>query len=363
MSISFPHPAPSPQSAIRTLPSLLCFLFLLVAPVGARADDIPLVGRPIEFPFSGASAGFVRQGDDLLVPFRLEASVSQTRVEVEQPITFTVSVHALAPPRQPPRRLDLREVPAFARRFHIEDAGTGTKERPTPNAWRWQYHLRPRQVGIHEVPGVPFVFYNPDLRPADRAFQVLFTDPIRLTVTPPEVRRPDNDLPDSVLDVAGGPGLFARDAPWHGPEIGVLVAVLGLPPLVGAGWYLAWRRLYPDAGRLARQRRSRAARRALAALAGADRLAGRARAEAVSGAVVLYLRERFDLVYQEPTPGESAEWLARFGIAGSLTERLGQLLQRCAAGRFGPVDEEDSDLPALARGLVLELEDATCPSS
>jgi hypothetical protein len=138
--------------------------------------------------------------------------------------------------------------------------------------------------------------------------------------------------------------------------------VLVLPPILCVGWYLAWRRLYPDAARLVRQRQSRAARRALAGLDAAARLTGRPRVEAVSAAVVLYLRERFDLVYREPTPGESADWLAHFGISEGLTQRTRQLLQECAAGRFGPQETEDN-LAAPARGLVLELEDATCPPS
>jgi hypothetical protein len=184
-------------------PALFALLLLALASAPVRADepdDIPIVGRPIEFPFSGASAGFVRQGDDLVIPFRLEAHLSHTSVEVEQPTTFTITVHALGKVRRPPQRIDLREVPAFARRFHIEDAADGKKEQPNHAAWRWQYHLRPRQVGIHDVPGVPLVFYNPDLHSPDKAFQVIFSDPIRLTVNPPDIPRAGGDCAGFAAD-------------------------------------------------------------------------------------------------------------------------------------------------------------------
>jgi hypothetical protein len=352
------------QFAIGNVQCAICNLFLcFFFPAPLAADEVPLVGRPVEFPFSGASARFARQGDELVVPFRLEAQVAPTQVEAEQPVTLTLTVRAVASVLHPPERIDLREVPAFSRRFHIEAVSGSNKEQPSPAVWRWVYHLRPRQVGIQDVPGVPFVFYNPDLRPAEKAFQVLFTDPVRLTVIPPEPIRPPGDPPPGVLQVAGGPRLRAHVRPWHGPGRALLAAVLVPPPLLGLGWYLAWRWLYPDAARLARQRRSRAARRALVGLDGAARLGGRAHAEAVSAAVVLYLRERFDLAVQEPTPGECADWLARFGLAEVLTERLRLLLEDCTAARFGPGEVEGSDLASPARGLVIDLEDATCPPS
>jgi hypothetical protein len=338
-----------------------CFFFLPPPVRADEADEVPLVGRPVEFPFSQASAGFARQGGELLAPFRVEATATPRRVEVEQPVTLTVTIRAVAPVRLPPRRIDLREVPAFSRHFHVEDVTDGKKERLGPTAWRWTYRLRPRQVGHTEVPGVPFVFYNPDLRPADRAFQVVFTDPVRLTVTPPEPPVVPGELPPTMLEVDTGPPLLARVSRWSGPGPMLVVAVLALPPLLCAGWYLAWRRLYPDALLLSRQRRSWAAQRALAALDAAQRRTGRAQAESVSSAVVLYLRERFDLVPLEPTPQESARWLERFGYPETLTERLQLLLEGCAAARFGPAPAPDSDLAGPAQGLIVELEESSCP--
>jgi hypothetical protein len=330
---------------------------------GADLDEIPLVGRPIEFPFSEASAPFARKGDELLSPFRLEAEVSPTRVDVDQPVTLTVTVRALATVRRPPRRIDLRDVPAFARYFHIEDVTDGKKEQIASAAWRWTYRLRPRQVGLYDVPGVPFVFYNPDLRPADRAFQVLFTDPIRLTVTPAEPPIRQGDLPSSVREVASGSAVLARVSSWHGPGPVLVVVVLGLPPILCAGWYLAWRRLYPDAAYQARQRQSRAARRALAALQTAARQTGREQAEGISQVMIVYLRERFGLIPLEPTPQESALWLRRFGYNEAVTQRLRQLLEQCAAVRFGPDSAADNDLVEPVRGLIIDLEEPSCPPS
>src|SRR5205085_2072608 len=111
-------------------------------------------------------------------------------------------------------------------RFHIEDVGDGKKEQLGPAGWRWTYRLRPRQVGRDVVPGVPFVFYNPDLRPAEKAFQVLFTDPIPVTVVPAEPPAPPWDLPASATEVAAAPGLFAHVSVWRGPGPVWLAVVL-----------------------------------------------------------------------------------------------------------------------------------------
>jgi hypothetical protein len=194
-------------------------------------------------------------------------------------------------------------------------------------------------------------------------YQVLFTDPIPVTVVAAEPPAPPGELPASATEVAAGPALLARVSVWRGPGPQSLAAALALPPVLCAGWYLAWRRRYPDAGRLARQRQSRAARRALTALHQAARQTGRTQAEGVSQAVVLYLRERFDLVPQEPTPEESARWLGHFGYSDAIMERLRQLLEACAADRFGPGPVEGGDRVGPARGLILDLEESPCPPS
>jgi hypothetical protein len=326
--------------------ALLCLLLTAADP-----DEIPVIGRPADLPFSEASAGFVRRGDENVCPFRVTADARPRRVEAEAPLLYTITVEALGPVRRSPVRINLKDVSAFDRSFDVEDVTDGTKQ-PGPTTWRWVYRLKPRRAGIDEVPRLPFVFYNPDVRPAERGFQVIWTDAVPLTVTAPEPIIPVDTFSAGITSLATGPVVLADRSRWAGPGPALLVGVLAGPPLLCLVWYAAWRRLYPDAAQRALQQRSRAARRALAALRTARRLAGKARGEAVAAAVVGYLRERFDLPVAEPTPEEAADWLRRYGRDGDEVKRL---LLNCTAERFGPGGA--GDLVAAARQFIATTED------
>ena len=65
----------------------------------------------------------------------------------------------------------------------------------------------------------------------------------------------------------------------------------------------------------------------------------RSEAAETAKAVIVYLRERFDLPIAEPTPDEAAAWVERHGFAGDALKRL---LIDCSAKRFGlePTGEE-----------------------
>ncbi|MGH7171071.1 MAG: hypothetical protein ACRELG_12400, partial [Gemmataceae bacterium] len=76
----------------------------------AEPDDIPVVGRPVDLPFSEASGWFT-----------VQTRAEPTTIEAETPLTFTISVQTVRPPKHPPRRLDLRQLPDFAEHFYIED--------------------------------------------------------------------------------------------------------------------------------------------------------------------------------------------------------------------------------------------------
>jgi hypothetical protein len=333
---------------------------LLLAAVSWAADDVPLVGRPADLPFSGASAGFaiVSPGPEFRAPFAFATAAAPTDVEEAMPVTLTVTVRVLGKLRHPPSRLDLRQVPALSRAFHVEDVTDGRKETASPSEWRWVYRLRPRGPGVREVPGVPFVFYNPDLRPAEKAFQVIWSDPIPLRVRPGERDAPPVPASDAVLALATGPGVLrgpaGHSAAWW------LLATLG-PPAVCALWYLRWRRSHPDEARLAHQRRSRAARAALAALDQAGREPGRAGADRVAAALAGYLADRFGLARAEPTPPEVAGCLRRCGLPEALVERGGRLLADASAVRFGP--EEGPALVGEARAWILAVEEEPWPPS
>jgi hypothetical protein len=321
----------------------------------ASEEEVPLVGRPADLPFSGASAPFAVGPDrEYRVPFHLRAEASATSLEVEAPLTFTVTITSEAPVRSPPQRIDLRQVQAFTQAFHVDD--DDTQEKPGKGKWRWLYRLKPRGTWVEAVPGLPFVFYNPDLRPPEKAFQVVYTDPIPLTVRPAEPPPVPLDLPESMLEVADGPGVLLHRSSWRPPGPPTLALLLGAPPVLCLAWYLLWRRRHPGAAEMAQARRSRAARRALRALDAVPAEPGRQRGDGVAAAVADYVRERFDRAPAEVTPAEVRALLLAHGCPPDLAERAGAVLEGCAACRFPPVPAEEVDLVAQARAFVLAVE-------
>jgi hypothetical protein len=325
-------------------------LCLLALPAGLRADDaadIPTVGRPADLPFSEAS------GD-----FRVSADAEPKTVEAQKPLTVTVRVRAVAPVRRPPRRIDLRALPAFAQRFRFGEAGDGDERRPDPQTWEFVYQLLPRREDVAAVPGIPFVFYNPDIQYPRKGFQVAYTDPIPLTVKPPEIYATPLIIPPFASAAAGGPEMLQPSRPGFAPGPAVAAALLAAPPLLCAAWFVWWRRSYPDAARLARRRRSLAARRALQALQTAGRLSGPGRADRVAAVTAEYLRARFDAPAEEPTPDEAGACLARAGCPPALVRQAADVFRACDAARFAPDPEAArADLADAAARFILAVEE------
>jgi hypothetical protein len=131
-----------------------------------------------------------------------------------------------------------------------------------------------------------------------------------------------------------------------------------LPPILAVIGYRVWRRLNPDAARLARLRRSRAAERALKALRAAP-LDGQARQ--ASEVVAQYLRERLDLRAADPTPVEVAAHLKRTSISPVLAGTVVDFFRACEVVQYAPVATSVSgaangDQGDAARELILALE-------
>ncbi len=273
-------------------------------------------------------------------------------------------VQAVAPIHQPPRRIDLREVPAFAERFDFLEGDANGERRPNPQTWEFVYRIQPKRDDVTAVPDVPFVFYNPEIQYPRKGFQVAYTDPIPLTVKPHEIYAVPLDAPDNLLRLATGPGLLARQQPWAPPGSWVVALLLLTPPSLCAAWYFVWRRLYPDAAGLARQRRSLAARRALQALRGSGRLPLDQQAARIAAVTADYLRGRCDATAVELSPAEAAVCLARFGCSAALAKRGAELFRDCDAARFAPDGPSPvPDLLAAARRLILNVEAETWAAS
>ncbi len=152
--------------------------------------------------------------------------------------------------------------------------------------------------------------------------------------------------------------LTVRLEPWT-PGSLTLMLLFVAPPLLGLCWYLTWRRLYPDAARLARQRRSRSARRALELLARSHKLPPPRRADVIAVAVSGYLRERLDFPAAEPTPAEVRRHLARLACSAVVVEQAEAFCRASDVARFQPGFAEANALAAAAESLILALEHDT----
>jgi hypothetical protein len=335
---------------------LYVWAFLLAVPYVARADDalpaaddIPLVGRPARWPFSGASG-----------VFEVEARAEPTALRAGEAITFTVTVRALAPVRHPPRRPDLKQLPEFADNFDVENPDE-SERRPDGRTWVFAYRLKPRRPDVGEVPGLPFVYFNPAIRPERKGFQTCFTEPIPLSLQAAVMYAPLPSLPDEIYHPAARAGILDHDRPPQPPGPVLFGLLIAAPPLSCGAWYAAWRSLYPDAARRTRQRRSRAAEQSLKMLRGASRLPPPQRASHAAAAVNYYLHARFDFAAAEPTPAEAAAALQRSGHAG-LADGVAGLIRACDASRFSPAADGVA-LTERAERLILDAEAETWASS
>jgi hypothetical protein len=315
----------------------------------SEEDDIPLVGRPARWPFSGASGEFA-----------VEAHAEPTALRAGEPITFTVTVRATGPVRHPPRCPDLKQLPEFADNFDIETPDNAERH-PDPQTWVFTFRLKPRRADVSEVPGLPFVYYKPSIPHASKAFQTCYTEAVALTLSPAEKYAPLPSLPDEIYFPSARAGLLARDRPPEPPGPVVVSLLIVGPPLLCGAWYAAWRSLYPDAARRTRRRRSRAAEQSLKMLRAACRLPPPQRANCAAEAVTCYLHARFDLTAAEPTPTEAAEALRRVGRS-DLADGFAGLVKACDAARFAPVADGVA-LTEQAELLILDAEAETWTSS
>jgi hypothetical protein len=343
------HRAFSTQYSVLSTRYALLVLLLLTG--GARADDEPpIVGQPPHF--NGAVGRF-----------RVTAAVEPARVQAEDPLTYTVRVTAEGKVKEPPQRPALADFPGFTDNFYLENLDPPEGARPDDKTWAFAYRLKPKSTAVTAVPGFPFVFFVPGFLPAKNGYMTAFVPEQPITVAPrqevgpPPAPKPIT-APEEAFALAGGDVLARDGGRLPGPL--VLVVALLLPPLGSVAWYFAWRRLYPDAARLALRRRSRAAQEALKALHDLDRQADpEKQARRTAAAVAAYLRHRLDLPVVDPTPAEAAAHLSGHGVAEELAGQTADFLRRCAAVRFDPEPPAAADLAESAEQLILALEAAT----
>ena len=339
----------------------LAACFLLISPWCAVAAPPQRVSTPIEVPIVGRPLSFSEA-----VGSRFDVSMRVSRAELYQgqQLTLTVRVQAVGKYWQPPERLALKELPRFPERFKIGASPSSKPDRilADQGAWEFDYRLEPLSEKVQYVPPLPFVYYRPNRDPKAKGF--FFTtyadDEIKLKVKPlPPTQGPPPkpiDAPAAFFAQAGGPEVLRRVELFALPAWPLLALLLAVPPLLAVAWSVLWKRWYPDAARLARLRQSRAAVEALAAL----RSLRSTEPGPVAAVVVHYLRDRFGLGTAEPTPGEVADCLRRFGLPA---DDAVAFFRACDEVRFAPlgaVGLTPAERVQQAQALIAALEAPPC---
>ena len=304
--------------------------------------DIPPVERQTPDFYGAIAAG--RSG------VRVAWSVDRTEVSLDSEVSLTLTVRNAANPQELTRpNLSARDD--FARDFQVFD---GTTPPPPPDAdeVRFVYRLRPRAVDTATVPALRYRYYRPDL-PEGRRFPTTYADPLTITVTPPKPKEVPVAAPVP-LDAPEEFFTLADDRPTlaSGRSVWLVPAVL-IPFRVG-GWVAVWRRLFPNAARLARLRRSRAVRIAL------DRLR-KARTsddptEVAAAAVRGYLVARFGVPPTAQTPAEVVAGL-RLVERENLAADAEAFLRACDAARFADTRDDGLPLTDRAEAMVVRWEE------
>jgi hypothetical protein len=313
--------------------------FLLLTPQ-VQGREVPAVGQP--------PGGFYNaQGNRISVKWELD----RPTVPENEEITATLVIAGAANPRDV-LRPDLRRLPAFESRFVIANVET-----PPPvadaNAVRFTYRLRPRNRSVDCVPTLPFYYHNPAT--AGRQFPMTTAKEVRITVTLPRSKPEGPAVPLAepawLLNYTPQP-LSLSPIVVSGVWTWAAIALAG--PATAIGWFVLWRRIYPNGARLARVRRSRAARRAT------DRIYGARRAEdppaVITAAVLGYLRARYPLAPDAVTPTEIGSGLAGQDLDGTQVNAVVDFFRASDEQRFGLGGNENDVLAADAATLINRLE-------
>jgi hypothetical protein len=324
-----------------------CALVLLTthhSPRTTAQEKIPVSGRPTSDFYGAAGVGV-----------KVAWSLDRTTVALDEELVATLTVTNATNPRDITRP-DLKAMPKFNRLFVVIDLPDPT---PAANAKevKFSYRLRPRDLAVKEVPRLDFYYYNRTAA-VGQDWPLTQAKAVPITVRPakPKPKPPAVPLrePEHLFAVARGASVL--DGPPFSPCEWAWGAAWLAGPLVAIAWFLVWRRVFPDAARLAKLRRSRAARRAQDAI----RRAGRTPdpPAALVAAVLGYLRSRFPLPPGAATPTEVAAALAELELPAAERDTVVDFLRACDEARFSPSGEADASLAATAAALVTRLEAA-----
>ena len=283
-------------------------------------------------------------------------SLDRTTVPEDGHLTATLTITGATNPHEVVRP-DLRKLPAFNDRFQIEDV-PGKPVPANAKSVSFAYRLRPRARDVNRVPTLPFAYFNPQGGGPNK-YRETKADGIDIKVTPAAAKAAPPppavplDAPEFLFEINTGPQVLDRGPFAPGSATWALLVALG--PLLAGGWYVAWRRLYPDAVRLARIRRSKAARRAVDAIRRAGRSADPA--GTIAAAVLGYLRARYPLPPGAETPTELGDALRAAGLPEADAGPAVAFFRDCDEARFAPPADTGLSLADEAEALVARLEE------
>ena len=325
----------------------LCVLVLLLTysfPLSrlVAQDEAPLINQPSENFYHA-------QGRAVKVVWSLD----RDSVPEDGELTATLTITGATNPQRVVRP-DLKKLSEFESRFVIADkADPMPGERATEV--KFSYLLRPRNRSVDKVPTLQFYFYNPAAPVGKMQFPLTTARAVPITVTEaPKIEPPAIPLgePDHLFAVTSGQQLLEKRSLNPGYWLWLVVGLTG--PLCAIGWFVAWRRVFPDAVRLAKMRRSRAARRAI------DTVHRAAKAidppAAIATAVLGYLRTRFPFPPGAVTPVEIEATLGELGVDAPECQAIAGFFRACDAARFAPPGDNGATLAADAEALVNQLE-------
>jgi hypothetical protein len=280
---------------------------------------------------------------------QVEWAVDTPTVPVNGELILTLIVRHAANPHELVKP-DLRTLGEFTDRFQVLDRND-PQAPPGAAEARFTYGLRPRSTDVKDVPSLRYVYFR---RVGDgwKPFTT-FARSVPVVVTAPAAK------PTATVPVPlDAPEEFFTLAEYHPPtanpgRFGWLLPVAAVPVAVVV-WVQLWRRLFPDAVRLAKLRRNRAARLALDRLRKARTSADPAGAAA--SAFRGYLSARFGMPPAAQTPAEVSAALCAVGCPPDRTADAEAFLRACDAARFTPTPDGGVSLTMQAESLVTEWE-------
>jgi hypothetical protein len=282
--------------------------------------------------------------------WKLSLDVSQTTVELGQPVTVKVTLEGSGNVKNvtPPRL----EAPAALKVYEPK-----TADKVVPNKWRLQgsrvqeYLVMPQRTGAFTLPALEFPYFDPKTG----RYEVSRTEPVELTVEPGSggVASAPAASPSQLADAAaeqknvltaGGlrplryQGRFEEPAAvvWQRPFfVPAVLTPVGLMVALGVAGLVRGRLSREDEGSRSRQRAKAARKR----LAEAEKLRGGSSSAfygEVEKAVLNFLEARLKVPVGGLTHDALEARLAESGVDAERRRRVRFVLEACDAGRFAP---------------------------